>query len=172
MTPDLGSKSQWDTKWWRRFTRSAPCRGDYTKNPIYISITNGVEVPLTAEGTGDPNGNTGKETRTLIRGPSDDGHSAVFHRANAGSGISRTEHHNLSLRVRNLHSLLTSVAWPAGINALHGATTRLRCAFRKLRGGHPHASLNASLKRLRLWKPELAAISMMGSSVVTRSRCA
>ena len=35
--------------------------GDYTKNPIYISATNGAEVPLTAEGTGDPDGNTVKE---------------------------------------------------------------------------------------------------------------
>jgi hypothetical protein len=36
--------------------------GDHTKNPIYISATNGAEVPLTAEGTGDPDGNRVKET--------------------------------------------------------------------------------------------------------------
>jgi hypothetical protein len=36
--------------------------GDRTKNPIYISATNGAEVPLTAEGTTDPDGDTVKET--------------------------------------------------------------------------------------------------------------
>jgi hypothetical protein len=40
----------------------AVLNSDYTKNPIYISATNGAEVPLTADGTGDPDGNTVQTT--------------------------------------------------------------------------------------------------------------